>query len=114
MTNAGDGKEGGGDRWRAVDTVDTDNGEMEVSTAELPFPHGAGRNQTHETLVTGESWDTIVERYESRSDAEQGHVSVCQRLRHGNYQLVPVGYRLELGSDDLRTDGGRDRRGDDE
>ena len=79
-------------------TIDTESGEMEVSTVRLAVPHGPNRDQHYETYVFHEDGSTVTDRYQTESEAIDGHTDTLEALRSGSYTLETsmVMKRLEI------------------
>jgi len=84
------------DRWQRRETVATDEGEIDVSTVELPLPHGPDRNQDYETCLFGDFGNRVVGRYETRPGAEDGHEAAKSLLADGAFEIITERMGIEL------------------
>lgn len=73
------------ERWRLLD--ETDDGEYEVSTVELPFAHprGTEMDAMYETMVfrVGDRTDIDMDRYVTQEEAEAGHARMLAKWNGG-------------------------------
>jgi len=53
----------------------------DVSTIKLPVPHGRNGTLWFETVVFGGPLAGLSDRYESRSEADDGHARIVSRVR---------------------------------
>jgi hypothetical protein len=87
------------DKWNLRETVDTDDGEVEVSTVSLLIPHGLNHDDWFETCLFGVGGSRVVRRYETQEEAEDGHEEVIEQLDAGAYtvETTTTGISLEDG-----------------
>lgn len=72
--------------WQVVDTVESENGEYEVSTVELMIPHGPNRNQNYETCIFWSDGSYVISRYHTQDEAEDGHERIVSRMEDGAFE----------------------------
>lgn len=84
------------DRWQRRETVATDEGDIDVSTVELPLSHGPDRNQDYETCLFGDFGSRVVGRYETRTEAEDGHEAAIELLDAGAFEIITERMGIEL------------------
>jgi len=87
------------DKWSLRETIDTDHGEVTVSTVALNIPHGPSHSHWYETCVFHDSGSEVVERYHTQDGAERGHEKYVKSTRNAEFQLQPTGQRMEYTHD---------------
>jgi len=89
-------------RFHLTDIIKLKEGEIKVSTVNLMLEHP--EEMFFETMIFGhkdiEFYDSYMERYRTREEAEKRHRQIVKLLRAGKYRLEPKTYRLILGSEE--------------
>lgn len=84
------------DKWQLLETVDTGEEEIRVSTVALTIPHGPSYDQWFETCLFHDYGSQVTDRYPTQSDAEEGHEKTIELLKQGAFRIEPTGKRLVL------------------
>jgi len=88
------------DQWQLTDTVETNDGEIEVSTVELPLAHGPKGEQTHETcLFNAPGGSRVQNRYKTQEAAEKGHKRAIEALENGEYTVEKRAFATTIDTD---------------
>lgn len=86
------------EKWSLRETVDTDDGEITISTVALLIPHGLNHDQWFETCIFHQFGDYISDRYHTQEEAEAGHERRVGQIEAGDYRFVPTGKQIQLGT----------------
>jgi len=85
------------DKWRLFDEFECYGEEFEVSTVALTIPHGLNHDEWYETLVRFDGGETIVERYNSEQEAEDGHERIIRLLKEGEFEFQTTRMSIDIG-----------------
>lgn len=75
-------------KWQRRRTIDTPDGEVDLSTVALIIPHGVNREQLYESCAFHEHGSTVVRRYKTEGEAYVGHAALLNALEEGNYTFA--------------------------
>lgn len=84
------------DKWSLRETIDTDDGEIAVSTVALIIPHGLNHDQWYETCLFHDGGSRVTDRYHTQDEAEDGHDHRVEQVRSGEYRFVPTGQQIQM------------------
>lgn len=86
------------DKWSLFEELECYGEEFEVSTVALIIPHGPSHDEWYETLVRFEGGgETIVERYSTEKQAEDGHERIVRLLKQGEFEFETRRCGIDIG-----------------
>lgn len=76
------------DEWHKEAAVESEYHEFRVSTTHLVLNHGHGDDDLwYETCVFWDSGNRVLDRYETQSEAKEGHERIVKALENGQYNV---------------------------